>query len=92
MSRAMHHKQITIPVLADVDVGIAPLVAYLNAIPGVRTHTSCQGGKTYRPYVMVSWDTKRTFNRLSREFDTSQVGKNWCYVHPKDLAHLTQRP
>lgn len=45
-------------VVVDVDRGIAPLVAALNKIPGVRTHASCEGhlhsttGNT-SPYVML---------------------------------------
>jgi len=54
------HARNTVPVdvVADVDRGIAPLVAALNKIPGVRTFASCEGhphstaGNT-SPYVML---------------------------------------
>jgi hypothetical protein len=82
------HKQIPVSVTVDVDEGIAPLVAYLNTIPGVRTHASCQGtigeggSHPYRPQVLVTWSDASTFSRLAAEFDLSEVG-SWCYVHPR---------
>lgn len=90
-----HHPRKTIMVYVDVDVGIADLVLYLNTIPGVRTHASCQGTigeggpNPYRPQVMVTWDSPETFKRLKREFDVSNPDPEavepwaWCYVHPR---------
>ena len=86
------HRQITIKVQVDVDEDIAWLVMYLNTIPGVRTHASCQGTigeggpKPYRPQVMVTWANEAAFQRLKRQFDLSQVSRkgSWCYVHPKE--------
>ena len=83
------HKQVTISVLVDVDEGIANMVLYLNTIPGVRTLASCQGTlgeggpHPYPPHVMVTWDGGDTFNRLAAEFDLSEIGRLWCYVHPR---------
>ncbi len=37
------HKTRPVQVWVDIDLGIAEMVVYLNTIPGVRTHTSCQG-------------------------------------------------
>ena len=57
------HETIPVQVWADVDVGVADLVRRLNAIPGVRTHASCQGtigeggAEPYEAHVMVSWWT-----------------------------------
>jgi hypothetical protein len=84
-----NHKTVPIQVWADIDEGIAETVKYLNTIPGVRTLASCQGTigeggpNPYRAQVMVTWDTEETFDRLSAEFDTSEVGNHWCYVHPR---------
>lgn len=86
------HPQRTILVQVDVDEGVADLVLYLNTIPGVRTHTSCQGTigeggpHPYRPQVMVSWDCEETFERLKAEFDISQLSDTsaWCYIHPRN--------
>ena len=93
------HKTRAVQVWADVDEGIADLVAYLNTIPGVRTFASCQGtieeggAEPYRPYVMVAWSEAATLARLQTEFDvTFDVGAGpsdqWCSVHPR--AHKTQ--
>ena len=55
------HATVPVPVWADVDVGIADLVRWLNSIPGVRTFSSCQGtiGEggpvPYPPHVSVTW-------------------------------------
>ena len=91
-----HHKQRTIQVSVDVDEGIADLVLYLNTIPGVRTHASCQGTlgeggeHPYRPQVMVTWNDEPTFARLCGEFDTSERHPTWCYVHPREAISLPQ--
>jgi hypothetical protein len=88
------HATRPVQVWADIDVGIADLVAYLNTIPGVRTFASCQGtigeggANPYGPYVMVSWPDGATLDRLQREFDvTFDVGGDasgqWGTVHPK---------
>jgi hypothetical protein len=71
------HKTVPIQVWAEVDEGIADMVRYLNTIPGVRTHSSCQGTigeggpEPYPPYVMVTWDSDETLARLKAEFDMS---------------------
>lgn len=85
------HKQLTISVFVDVDEGVADMVLYLNTIPGVRTHASCQGTigeggpNPYRPQVMVTWNDPTVFERLKSEFDMTDVSEtgSWCYVHPK---------
>ncbi len=85
-----NHKQISIQVWIDVDEGIAEAVLYLNTIPGVRTHASCQGTigeggpNPYRPQVMVTWDRPEAFDRLKSEFDMSNISEGWCYVHPSN--------
>jgi len=82
------HKQVTIEVLVDVDEGIADTVRYLNTIPGVRTHASCQGTigeggpNPYRAQVMATWPAE-VFERLKSEFDVTVLGENWGYLHPK---------
>lgn len=86
------HETTTVLVWADVDVGIATVVEYLNTIPGVRTHASCQGtigeggAAPYRPQVLVTWPDAATFERLASEFDMSDVSESghWCYVHPRE--------
>jgi hypothetical protein len=86
-----NHKQVTVSVFVDVDEGIADMVVYLNAIPGVRTHASCQGtigeggSNPYRAQVMVTWESAEAFARLEREFDVSEVSHehHWGYVHPR---------
>ena len=85
------HPQRAIQVWVDVDEGIADMVLYLNTIPGVRTHASCQGtigeggAHPYRPQVMVSWSTEEAHVRLRAEFDMGEHGNGWCYVHPRNV-------
>jgi hypothetical protein len=81
------HPTIAIQVWADVDQGIAALVKYLNTIPGVRTHASCQGTlgeggpNPYRPYVMASWPAE-VEAQIAAEYDIELLGEHWGYVHP----------
>lgn len=81
----------TTPMLvwADVDLGIAPMVEYLNTIPGVRTEASCQGTigeggpNPYRSQVMTCWPPEAEA-RLLAEFDVTSLGRNWGYLHPRE--------
>lgn len=89
------HKTVPVLVWADVDVNIANMVSYLNTIPGVRTHASCQGTigeggpSPYPPEVTVSWKDPSIFDRLKKEFDVSEIEPGtaiehqWCMLHPK---------
>ena len=86
------HPTRPVQVWIDVDLGIADLVIYLNTIPGVRTHASCQGTigeggpHPYRPQVLVTWETLEVFERLKREFDIDfpkDCNHSWCYIHPR---------
>lgn len=47
----MSHKQTSIKVNANVDCGIAPLVAALNLFPDVVTLSSCEGNEHDEAYV-----------------------------------------
>ena len=84
------HKTIPVQVWADVDEGIAPLVKYLNTIPDIRTHASCQGTigeggpEPYRAQVLVSYNTEEAKERLSNEFDLTEVFMATAYVHPRE--------
>jgi hypothetical protein len=83
------HETRPVLVWADVDVGIAPMVEYLNTIEGVRTHASCQGtigeggDHPYRPLVMVTWWTEGAYRKLVEEFDVTIIGERFGYVHPR---------
>jgi len=83
------HKTVPLKVWADVDEGIAPLVRYLNTIPGVRTLASCQGTigeggpNPYRAQVMAQW-TAEAGKLLAEQFDITLLGDNWGYVHPRE--------
>jgi tRNA(Phe) wybutosine-synthesizing methylase Tyw3 len=79
------HVTTPIRVRVDVDTGIVALVRRLNRMRGVRTHASCQGTKTMRPYVMVSWRNERVLTRLRSRFDIlmpAHSNGTWGYVHP----------
>ena len=81
------HETVPMQVWADIDVGVAEMVKYLNTIPGVRTYAACQGGESYRPYVMVSWPDEATLTRLSSEFDFEDVdmlGSNTAHFRPRE--------
>jgi hypothetical protein len=57
---SLTHKTRPVQVWADVDLGIADMVVYLNTIPGVRTEASCQGTgeggpAPYRAQVLTIW-------------------------------------
>ena len=86
-----NHRQVPIQVTVDVDEGIVDLVLYLNTIPGVRTHASCQGTigeggpNPYRPQVLVTWATEEARLRLEAEFDTFDWSpeQRWGYVNPR---------
>jgi hypothetical protein len=85
------HETRPIQVWADIDTGIAETVEYLNTIPGVRTHASCQGtiGEggpvPYRAYVQASWPDAETLAFLKTKFDVEVIGEGqaWGYVHPR---------
>ena len=85
----MTHKTVRVLVWADVDEGIAGMVRYLNTIPGVTTHASCQGtlgeggAEPYRPQVLASW-TPEAGKRLAEEFDITPQGECWGYLHPRE--------
>lgn len=60
------HKTVPVQVWVDVDEGVADLVKYLNTVPGIRTHASCQGTldedgpEPYRPQVIISWSNEKS--------------------------------
>ena len=83
------HETREVWVIADVDLGIAEMVEYLQTIPGVRTSASCQGTlgeggpNPYRAQVMAYWPATQAA-RLFREFDVTVLGDNWGYLQPRD--------
>ena len=82
------HETRPVQVWVDVDLGITDMVVYLNTIPGVRTLSSCQGTigeggpAPYRAQVMVTWSDEE-IGRLRDEFDITELGDHWGYVHPR---------
>ena len=87
------HKTMPVQVWADVDEGIAPLVIALNKIPGIRTHSSCQGmigeggAEPYKPYVRVTWEDETSLRHLCAG-DWAVTGmegdSHMGYVHPRE--------
>jgi hypothetical protein len=86
------HQTIPLQVWVDIDEGIADVVRYLNTIPGVWTHTSCQGTigeggpAPYRAHVDVSWETEEALVRLQHEFEVFLCGEAWGIVYAHALA------
>ncbi len=75
-------------VLVDVDAGIAPLVAALNTVPGIRTYASCQGhrlGVEKRAYVMLGWREPADFEELQRR--VHQVETGWSFERVSHEHH-----
>lgn len=89
---SLPHATRPVQVWADVDLGIADLVEYLNTIPGVRTLYSCQGTigeggpHPYPAQVGVTWQTDETLKLLLRKFDITLLGNYWGNVHPRGGA------
>jgi hypothetical protein len=78
------HESVRMLVWAEIDSGIADAVRYLMELPGVMTHTSCEGGENYRPYVMVTWEDEAARARIVEHFDLTEEGNHWAYAHPRD--------
>ena len=76
------HETRPVSILVDVDLGIADMVEYLQMIPGVRTHASCEGTPTMPAYVMATWHHD-LLPRLQREFNVELVGEMWGYLRPR---------
>ena len=78
-----------IKVTVNVDEGIADFVEYLQTIPGVRTHASCQGSigeggaEPYSAYVRASWDDTAFLLLLADKNIVVQVlGDHHGTLHP----------
>ena len=97
-SAMMGHATVRVQVWVSVDEGIAGLVCYLNTIPGVWTHGSCQGTlgeggpHPYRPQVLVTWESESVRQWLAERYDMSNDDPEssadpaqwtWAYVHPR---------
>jgi hypothetical protein len=82
------HQTEPVQVWADIDVGIADFVRHLNAIPGARTHASCQGtigeggAEPYEARVMVSWRNEDARRALEQH---NLVVEGECHgtAHPR---------
>lgn len=84
------HVTVPVRVIIDVDKGIAKFVRYLQTLPGVRTHASCEGTlgeggpHPYHANVMVTWDNQKALQFLRERFDMTFLAgsRTWAYVHP----------
>jgi hypothetical protein len=88
---SVNHQTVPVLVWADIDIGIAEHVRWLNSLPGVRTFTSCQGTigeggpHPYEPYVVAWWPPelddviKTRFELGSRE----NIPVGWHDLRPK---------
>lgn len=80
------HQTVPVQVWVDADIGIVGLVRELNQVPTIRTLSSCQGGRTYLPYVSVTWANDETLKALLMEYDVTLLGNYWGHVHPRNIA------
>jgi|HubBroStandDraft_6_1064221.scaffolds.fasta_scaffold02059_21 hypothetical protein len=77
------HEQVDVWCRVSVDVGIAKMVEYLNSLPGVYTHASCQGGKTYGPHVTAWWPNELDA-KIRSEFEVDESRPGWAYLYPRE--------
>lgn len=96
MSARKLSRAIPVNVRVEVDRGIAELVRDLQSFDGIWTHASCEGGKghSFRPYVMVSWDSEKALDGLLSKYDvTLPTGTNrtWGYIYPVTGTRSTQQ-
>ena len=83
------HKTVRVKVWADIDEGVADMVRYLNTLPGVTTHASCQGTigeggpHPYRPFVSVSCTDPDMKERLLREFELDEERNGHFFICPR---------
>jgi hypothetical protein len=88
MGSVPHVKTERVKVWVDVDEKIAYAVRYLNTIPGVRTHASCQGTigeggpEPYGPYVEVTWNDDKGRSAIEQHFDLQIDGTNHGTARP----------
>lgn len=82
------HETVEVQVWADVDVGIAECVRWLNSLPGVRTFASCQGtigeggASPYGPYIKAWWPEELD-GMIREKFNVGESGDGWAEVYPK---------
>jgi hypothetical protein len=89
------HNPIRMLVWAKIDSGIAEHVRYLMELPGVLTHTSCEGGgclPELRAYVMVTWDDDEARARIVERYDLTEEGDHWGYARPRRTQTQEDRP
>ena len=84
----MHkHKQVRTHVWALVDTGILEHVKRLNEMPGVLTHTSCEVGDNYAPYIMITWENDEARAAIVAEYDLTDEGDHWAYAYPRPTSN-----
>ena len=79
-------------VWADVDVGVADFVRYLNTLDGVRTHSCCQGSigeggsDPYGAYVEAAWNSRGLKLLKDNPNIIIEYGENqwWGTLHPRE--------
>lgn len=87
------HQTVPVLVWVDVDIAVAPIVRFLNGIPGIRTHSSCQGTigekgpAPYGPYVLISWRDDTALEEVSFHYEVRLAGDHLAYVSDRAAVH-----
>jgi hypothetical protein len=93
---SINHETIPVQVWADIDIGIADDVRWLNSLPGVRTFASCQGTMgeggplPYGAYVKCWWPPEHD-TAIRARFHIVVEGNGWRDVRPRQLTTSTHR-
>lgn len=82
------HETVPVQCWIEIDLAIAPLVEYLNTIPGVRTEASCEGGICYGPQVMVSWLKREAFDFLSAHYYLGNIETGEPVTFESGIAYI----
>jgi hypothetical protein len=93
---SINHETVPVKIWADIDVGIAAEVRWLNRLDGVRTFTSCQGTigeggpRPYRAYI-VTWWPKKHDKKIRQRFHVETIAhsyppSDWYSLSPKVSA------
>jgi hypothetical protein len=85
---SVNHETVPVHVWADIDVGIAAHVSWLNSLEGARTFTSCQGTigeggpEPYEPYITAWWPPEHDA-AIRERFHLIVEGNGWRTIRPK---------
>lgn len=72
--------------VCQIDVGIVPVVTWLNALPGIRTEYSCQGDEKHQPYVMFFADDPWCLEPVTAALKRFYFSNGTYFDRPPELS------